>query len=116
MTSFLINKSGLDSVTLEFTTTGSSECTATLQHELLDAKKSYVFAVEHLNVPLGGAPIQKDQPIELFTILKRNVGTNLNGGGANPYLNTAPPQAFVCSLTQPHYTVNGALDEINSFW
>lgn len=77
MTSYQINKTGIDTVTLEIMQTGSYESSANLRHNLLDDKKDYYLGVEQLSIPLNNVPLCKTGE-ELFQIRRRNVGGGLN--------------------------------------
>lgn len=113
MSSFVINKTGTDQVTLEMTTTGSYEASTTLRHELLDAKRSYVFCVDHLNVPLTGVTLTPFRG-EVFRVFRRNVGTNIYGGAGHVFDNIATAEPFVFSIDQPYYDVGTVVEHMNS--
>ena len=98
MSQFVINKSGTDQVTLEMMAHGSSESSANLKHEILDPRLKYVFCVDSLNVPLNACPINPITNQELFRVLRRNVGTSIDGNAdvAIPILLVAAElQAYV---------------------
>ena len=78
MSNFIVNKTGLDQVTLEMMTTGRSEASINLQESLLDETLNYQFCVDHLNVPLNAVPINDGVGKELFRVIRRNVGESLN--------------------------------------
>lgn len=112
MSNFTVNRNGLDQVTLEFTTTGRSECSVNLKEALLDEKKEYVFSVDHLNVPLDEVPITNNKDdVELFRVLRRNVGTSLNET-ANFQMEGA---LFVYTLSQRFYDVASFVRSINNW-
>ena len=72
MSTFIVNKNGLDSVTLEMSTTSRSEASVNLRAALLDESKDYVFCVDSLNVPLDSVPINNISDKELFRVIRRN--------------------------------------------
>ena len=79
MTQYLVNRSSLDEVSLELNQTGHHESSINLKEALLDDKRSYVFAVDSLIIPLNNAPIfDLEINTELFRIQRRNVGLQLN--------------------------------------
>ena len=78
MTQYIVNKSGLDEVSLEINQTGGPESSINLKVPLLDDKKSYVFCVDNLIVPLDEAPLFKYDVDVLFTIERRNVGSQFS--------------------------------------
>ena len=79
MTQYIVNKSGLDEVSLEINQTGNPESSINLKVPLLDDKKSYVFCVDNLIVPLDEAPLFKyDVGDVLFTIERRNAGSQFS--------------------------------------
>ena len=59
MTSYQINKSGIDTITLEIMQSGSYESSVNLKHNLLDDRKDYYMAVEQLSLPLNNVPLCK---------------------------------------------------------
>ena len=122
MTQYLVNRSSLDEVSLEINQTGNSEASLNLKVPLLDDKKSYVFAVDSLIVPLDNAPIfDLDNDVELFRIQRRNVGlqlnTNLNCGTvvyAADIANVAIPIA-IYKVERKIYDVPSLVSNLNNF-
>ena len=78
MSSFRINKIGLDEVTLEINTYGKSESTSILKHNLLDENKNYYIGVDYLKIPLNNVGMFYKTNVELFRIVRRNVGVLLD--------------------------------------
>ena len=78
MSNFVVNKNGLDQVTLEMMTTSRNEATVNLREALLDETLDYMFCVDHLNVPLNSVPLTNTIDTELFRVVRRNVGQSLN--------------------------------------
>ena len=119
MSNFVVNKHGLDQVTLEFTTTGSSEASINLRDALLDEKLDYVFCVDHLNCPLDSVPITNIINKELFRVERRNVGLGAPAAiahGLNVAANTALADAvFVYTLNRKFYDVPSFVRDLNNW-
>jgi len=111
MSNFVVNRNGLDQVTLEFMTTGTSEASINLRDALLDEKLSYVFSVDHLNAPLDSVPITNIIDKELFRIERRNVGETLD-----IEVNTSlPDDVFVYTLSRKFYDVPSFVRDLNNW-
>ena len=106
----MINRHGLDQVTLEFQTTGRSECSVSLQEALLSESLDYVFCVDSLNIPLDLVPICPETDKELFRVIRRNVGTTLDDV-ENIKLNND----FVYTLKDKFYDVPSFVRSLNNF-
>ena len=89
MSSYLINRSGVDQVSVEFMQTGRSETSCSLHNDLLDGTKQYHFCVDSMNIPLNNTPLNRHKGTELFRILRRNVGTNIELEDLNTSINIA---------------------------
>ena len=108
MSNFVVNKHGLDQVTLEMTTTGRSEASINLKETLLDERLDYVFCVDSFTVPLDTVPINNKLDTVLFEVLRRNRGRTLNNA-----LNTAIVAPF--TGVQYIYTLNRKFYDVASF-
>ena len=75
--SAILNRNGVDQISIEFLQTGRSETECTFNQDTLDGQKEYMFCVDSWNVPLNGTPLNRYRGQELFTIFKRNAGTNI---------------------------------------
>ena len=106
MSQFQINKSGTDQVSVEFSTTGSSEATVNLKHEILDQRLKYVFCVDSLSLPLNKCPINLLANTELFRVQRRNVGASLD---------VAADVAPLFSAAAHVYTLNRTFFDITTF-
>ena len=121
MTSYQINKSGIDTITLEIMQSGSYESSVNLKHNLLDDRKDYYMAVEQLSLPLNNVPLCKTGE-QLFQIRRRNVGGAL-GIDADTLLTfnaTANQAAFTgindtYTLARNFYDVSSVIRDLNSF-
>ena len=78
MSNFVVNRNGLDQVTLEMTTTGRNEASINLKDSLLDERLDYVFCVDSFTVPLDTVPINNTLNTVLFEVIRRNVDESLN--------------------------------------
>ena len=101
MSNFVINRTGLDQVTLEMSQTGSSETSVSLRDPLLDESLDYVFCVDHLSVPLASVPITSKTNKELFRVVRRNASETLNFDA-----NTALDAMYTYTLTKQLYLVS----------
>ena len=106
-----MNRHGLDQVTLEFQTTGRSECSVNLQEALISESLEYVFCVDSLNIPLDLVPICPETNIELFRVIRRNVGKTLDdttqiSGGTDD---------LVYTLNQKFYDVPSFVRHLNNW-
>lgn len=119
MSNFVINKTGLDQVTLEFMQTGNSETSVNLKEALLDESKNYVFCVDHLSIPLDSVPINNTIDQELFRIQRRNVGQSLDEEGPNFQINTTGIDGngteFIYNLDDKYYDVPSFVRTLNNF-
>ena len=119
MSNFVVNKNGLDQVTLEMMTTGRNEATVNLQEALLDEKLDYVFCVDHLNVPLNSVPITSAIDTELFRVIRRNVGESLNNEttGANTTARSIllTGALYVYTLQEKFYDVPTFVRSLNAW-
>ena len=78
MTQVVLNRHGVDHVSLTMTTTGSHVASATTNSQLLDPTLSYVLRVNELNCPTNTIPIfAPNTNEELFRIKRRVGGTTL---------------------------------------
>ena len=107
MSQFQINKSGTDQVSVEFSTTGSSEATINLKNEILDQRLKYVFCVDSLSLPLNKCPINLLSNVELFRVQRRNVGATIDVAA-----NIDSPLAFAAESV---YTLNRTFFDITTF-
>ena len=128
MTNVILNRHGVDHVSLSLSTTGSSTASTTLDNLLLDPALDYIARVTELNAPMQGVPIfgfnNDGTPInqELFSFKQRTRNTTLaafNAGfetgvsldtvGLNdiPYKTTA---SFITSLAKVGHQLNEYLD------
>ena len=101
----------MDQTTIEFQQTGSSETSINLQEALLDENLNYVFCVDSLNVPLHSVPINSLEDIELFRIIRRNVGETLDYA---PETELVGPR-FVYTLNRKFYDVQTFVRDLNNF-
>ena len=116
MSNFTVNRNGLDQVTLQFLTTGRNECSVNLREALLDEKREYVFSVDHLNVPLDAVPITNNKTdVELFRIIRRNVGASLSEVAAVELDPTVWLGADIYTLNQRFYDVSSFVKSINNW-
>lgn len=111
MSTFIVNKNGLDSVTLEMCTSSRPEASVNLREALLDESKEYVFCVDSLNVPLDSVPINDISNKELFRVIRRNVETTLD---YDPNTAIANP-AVVYTLNQKFYDVSSFVRNLNNW-
>ena len=112
MSNFVINRNGLDQVTLEFTTSGRSEGSINLRYALLDENKDYVFCVDHLNAPLDSVPINTSVGKELFRIIRRNVGRTLDDP-IQTTVNANVPGVY--TLSQNYFDVSSFVRSLNNW-
>ena len=116
MSNFIVNKTGLDQVTLEMMTTGRSEASINLQESLLDETLNYQFCVDHLNVPLNAVPINDGLGKELFRIIRRNVGESLNRDDADTARSTLfAGEQYVYTIDQNYYDVPSFVRSLNNW-
>ena len=116
MSNFTVNRNGLDQVTLQFLTTGRNECSVSLRQALLDEKLEYVFSVDHLNVPLDAVPITNNKTdVELFRVIRRNVGASLNEVAAIELDPAVWEGADIYTLNQRFYDVSSFVKSINNW-
>ena len=116
MSNFTVNRNGLDQVTLQFMTTGRNECSVSLREALLDEKLEYVFSVDHLNVPLDAVPITNNKTdVELFRVIRRNVGASLNEVAAIQLDPAVWVGADIYTLNQRFYDVSSFVKSINNW-
>ena len=108
MSNFVINRTGLDQVTLEMSQTGSSETSVSLREPLLDESLDYVFCVDHLSVPLAGVPITSKINKELFRVVRRNASETLNFDA-----NTVLDAMYTYVLTKQFYDVPSFVRDLN---
>lgn len=121
MSSYLINRSGVDQVSVEFMQTGRSETSCSLHNDLLDGTKQYHFCVDSMNIPLNNTPLNKHKGTELFKILRRNVGTNIELEDLNTSINIADIVAentglagIIQQIADENLTLDGLLVDLNN--
>ena len=127
MSNYIINRNGVDLVEIEFVQTGREDTSVTLNNDLLDGEKKYSFCVDSWNIPLNNTPLNRYRGQTLFTVFRRNVGTDLetqsNIGVAGtvgiPYVllqDFLDVQSFVASLNnyargfRAHFEAAGLAD------
>lgn len=109
MSNYIINRTGVDLVEIEFVQTGREDTSVTLNNDLLDGEKKYNFCVDSWNIPLNNTPLNRYRGQTLFTVFRRNVGTILEtqsnigvaGTAGIPYVlqqDFLDVQSFVASL------------------
>ena len=121
MTSYTINKTGIDTVTLQVQQSGSHESSVNLRHNLLDDKLDYYLGVEQLSVPMNNVPLCKTGQ-EFFQIRRRNVGGALDTAADTTlsFNATIHQAAFVgvqdtYTLARNFYDVSSVIRDLNSF-
>ena len=89
MTQVVLNRHGVDHVSLTMTTTGHHVASATTNSQLLDPTLEYVLRINQLNCPTDTIPIfPPNTNVELFRIKRRVPGTTLlafNAGMATAF-------------------------------
>ena len=111
MSTFIVNKNGLDSVTLEMCTTARSEASVNLREALLDEAKDYVFCVDSLNVPLDSVPINKTLNKELFRVVRRNALQTLDKDSNSDI----GEELVVYTVTQKFFDVASFVRSLNNW-
>ena len=121
MTSYTINKTGIDTVTLQIHQNGSYESSVNLRHNLLDDSLDYYMGVEQLSVPLNNVPLCKTGG-QLFQIKRRNVGGALDtAADTSLAFNAGATQAAFAgiqdtyTLARNFYDVSSVVRDLNSF-
>ena len=115
MSNFIVNKHGLDQVTLEMTTTGRSEASINLREALLDERQDYVFCVDSFTVPLDSVPINNTLDTRLFELIRRNRGRTLNNAVNTAIVVPFTPADFVYTLDRKYYDVASFVRSLNNW-
>ena len=115
MSNFVINRHGTDQVSIQLMSQGSSEASVNLQNEILDARLKYVFAVDHLNVPLNACPINRVKNEELFRVIRRNVGLPLLDVNTTFVGTVLAATQNVYTVTRPFFDVTSFVRDLNNF-
>ena len=115
MSNFVVNKNGLDQVTLEMTTTGRSETSINLKEALLDERLDYVFCVDSFTVPLDTVPINNQLNTELFKVIRRNRGRTLNNAINTNIIAPFTAVQYVYTLDRKFYDVASFVRSLNNW-
>ena len=115
MSNFVVNKNGLDQVTLEMTTTGRNEASINLKEALLDERLDYVFCVDSFTVPLDTVPINNTLDTVLFKVIRRNRGRTLNNALNTDIIAPFAPAQYVYTLDRKFYDVASFVRSLNNW-
>ena len=114
MSTVLINRTGVDQVTLDISQTGRDETSVTLRHDLLDENRTYHLSVTELKADLNKSPIfNYEDDYELFRVIRRNAGENLLV--ANNTAIVDPRAVYTLSKNKHFFNTFAFLDDIQGF-
>lgn len=126
MSEVILNRTGVDHVQLNLTTSGSQIASCTLQDLLLDPTQEYVLRVSELSCPMSSLPLFGYSTVgvpvneQLFRIKKRIVGTTraaFVAAGVNANDTTAGVNGFDSTFNtvgggSPYFTSSGFISEL----